>query len=128
MTISSDEMDRTFRQTLRELAGDVPGLRALDCGTWGTAAPLARLCFDGQRGSYYVHAALRADAGLRAERWSTRVSALYVSQKGDGERRYALDVLLSGETGARDGRLLGTLVLTAVLADQREHSGGPAAR
>jgi hypothetical protein len=114
----SNEMDEIFRRTLASSAEHIEGLAALDCETWGTAAPLARLCFDGQAGGYYVHAGLRADAGLRAERWGTRVSAVWVPEEGG--RRYALDLTLSGH-GARDGRLLADLVLTAVVLDQADH-------
>lgn len=118
--ITSNEMDETFRRTLASAAEHIDGLAALDCGTWGPAAPLARLCFGGQAGGYYVHAALRADAGLRAGRWGTRVSAVWVPE--EGERRYALDVTLSGP-GARDGRLLADLALTAVVLDQADNFG-----
>ena len=120
--ISSDEMDRDFRAALAELAADVPGLKALDCGTWGIAAPLARLCFDGEAGGWYVHVMLRPDAGTRAENWATRASAVWVPE--EGERRYALDILIGGGTGRRDPRLLAVLVLTAVLADHEAHAGG----
>lgn len=119
-TTTGAEMDETFRRTLASQAEHIEGLTALDCENWGTAAPLARLCFGGQAGGYYVHAALRADAGLRAERWGTRVSAVWVPE--EGERRYALDVTMAGP-GARDGRLLAALVLAAVLADQAGHFG-----
>jgi hypothetical protein len=120
ITISSDEMDRAFRESLAELAAGASGCQALDCGTWGPAAPLARLCFASSDGNdaYFVHAGLRADAGLRAERWATRVSAVRAPE--EGERRYALDVTMSGP-GARDGRLLAVLVLTAVLSDIADH-------
>jgi hypothetical protein len=118
--ITSNEMDETFRKTLASQADDIEGLAARHCETWGTAAALAELCFAGQAGGYYVHAALRADAGLRAERWGTRVSAVWVPEEGG--RRYALDVTMSGP-GARDGRLLAALVLAAVLADQADHFG-----
>ena len=116
----STEMDEIFRRTLASGAEHIEGLTALDCGTWGTAAPLARLCFDGNDGNdaYYVHAGLVHDAGTRPERWGTRVSAVRAPE--EGERRYALDVRMYGH-GARDGRLLADLVLTAVLADQADH-------
>jgi hypothetical protein len=117
--ISGDEMDRIFRESLAGLADDVPGCRALDTDSWGAAAPLARLCFAG--GGYYVHAHLGHDAGMRPERWATRVSALWASEQG--ERRYALDVAMSGP-GARDGRLLAALVLAAVLIDREDHPAG----
>jgi hypothetical protein len=118
----STEMDEIFRKALASGAEHIEGLTALDCGTWGTAAPLARLCFAGNDGNdaYYVHAGLVHDAGLRAERWGTRVSAVRAPE--EGERRYALDVRMDGP-GARDGRLLASLVLTAVVLDQADHSG-----
>jgi hypothetical protein len=116
--ITSTEMDETFRRTLLSTSGHIACLRALDCGTWGPAAPLARLCFDGQDGGYYVHAGLVHDAGMPAGRWLTAVSAVWVPEHGG--RRYALDVKLSG-AGARDGRLLADLVLTAVVTDQADH-------
>jgi hypothetical protein len=116
--ITSYEMDETFRKTLLTTSGFAEGLRALDCQTWGPAAPLARLCFVGQAGGYYVHAGLRADAGALADRWETVVSAVWVPEAG--ARRYALDVTMRGP-GARDGRLLADLVLTAVITDQADH-------
>jgi len=116
--ISSDEMDQAFRKTLASTGQHIEGLRVLDCDTWGNAAPLARLCFTGQAGGYYVHAGLAADAGMPASRWESKVSAVWVPEHG--ERRYALDVTLRGP-GARDGRLLADLVLTAVVLDQADH-------
>jgi len=120
--ISSDEMDRLFREALATLAADAGGCRALDCATWGMAAPIPRLCFDGQEGGYYVHTGLFADAGKPAGRWMTVVSAVWVPE--DGERRTPLAVHMEG-AGARDGRLLAVLAFTAVLTDRNEHSGQP---
>ncbi len=117
MITSSDEMDRLFREALVALAVGLEGLAVLGCETWGTAAPVARLCFGGNN-NYFAHAGLMHDAGLHAERWATRVSAVRAPE--EGERRHPLDVTMSGP-GARDGRLLASLVLAAVLADQADH-------
>lgn len=115
--ITSTEMDETFRRTLASTAEHIEGLTVLDYETWGSAAPLTRLCFPGDN-AYFVHAGLAHDAGRSADRWDTRVSAVLAPEHG--ARRYALDLTLSGH-GARDGRLLADLVLTAVVLDQADH-------
>jgi hypothetical protein len=117
----NEQLDRGFRDALRELIDGVENLDGHDLAEYGPPGTglLPWLQRPGSAGGgYYVYAGLGEDPSLPPRAWYTFVTVSWVDDREGpaGDDHMPLDVRVTGP-GARDPRILAAMALTAVLAD-----------